>query len=574
MTAYEQLLDRCREMSLRVITSGRPNQVKVQCPVPTHGKGIGDKKPSLYITATDGMVLLHCQVGCPKETVLDAFGWTKRDLYDADEISYRYDNGITAYRKWNKKFRQERNGQKPELYRLSKVKAAIAEGRTVWFVAGEKDVHTLESLGEVGTTGLGGEGNLHLVDLSPLHNGQLIAIPDRDEPGARWAREAERRLRGKAKSLDFMITKVGKDISDHVEQGYGLADLQPAVPPEPDEPEPEPEPSSWRPVDLAPVLDGTWEKPQPTVGKRSDGRGLFYPTKTHTMIGEAEAGKGWAALSACADEMAAGNHVVYIDFEDDHGTVVDRLLTLGVSRTTIAAQFHYIRPEHPVTGRHLDELLDVLHTYHPTLVVVDGITEAMTLHGWNPLDNVDIALFNTRVVRRLTCTGAAQVSLDHVVKNGDNRGRYAIGGVHKLNIVSGASYILENRNPFGIGVTGRSTIKIAKDRPAQLRPYGLPSGNNLHWYGDLTLTSHNRHSAQIAIEPPQKHDSFQPTVLMEKISDYLASEDGPRSQNKMLENVRGKRDYLIEALRALVAQGYVTRDTPHSLIKPFQETTQ
>src|SRR4051794_30280550 len=101
VTAYERLLDRCRELSLKGVTNGRPNRVKAQCPVPTHGKGRGDCNPSLSITGIEGQVLLHCQVGCPKDAVLDAFGWTKRDLYDADEIPYRYDNGITAYRKWN-----------------------------------------------------------------------------------------------------------------------------------------------------------------------------------------------------------------------------------------------------------------------------------------------------------------------------------------------------------------------------------------------------------------------------------------------------------------------------------------
>ena len=63
---------------------------------------------------------------------------------------------------------------------------------------------------------------------------------------------------------------------------------------------------------------------------------------------------------------------------------------------------------------------------------MDGVTEAMTLHALNPNDNVDIALFDKRVAQPLTITGAAQVSFDHVTKDKDGRGRYAIGGVHKL----------------------------------------------------------------------------------------------------------------------------------------------
>ena len=233
---------------------------------------------------------------------------------------------------------------------------------------------------------------------------------------------------------------------------------------------PQPEaPSSWRPVDLTSVLDGTWKPLEPSVGRRLDGKGLFYPGRTHTVVSETEAGKTWFALAAAILEMAAGCHVFYIDFEDDEGSVVGRLLTLGVDPEAIRDLFHYIRPEHPLQGAHLIALCEELASYPPSLALLDGITEAMTLHSLNPNDNVDIALFNRQVITPLTASGAAQVSFDHVTKDRQGRGRYALGGVHKLNIVNGAGYTFENRQPFGIGVTGRSTLKIAKDRPGQLR---------------------------------------------------------------------------------------------------------
>ena len=92
----------------------------------------------------------------------------------------------------------------------------------------------------------------------------------------------------------------------------------------------------------------------------------------------------------------------------------------------------------------------MLEVYRPTLVILDGITEAMTLHGWKPLDNTDIALFDRKVITPLTSTGAAEVSLDHVTKDRENRGRYAIGGVHKLNIVTGAGYTLRGNSSASV----------------------------------------------------------------------------------------------------------------------------
>lgn len=52
------------------------------CPVPGHGKGRGDKDPSLAITRDDRGVGLHCQVGCPTAAVCAALGLTLADLFN------------------------------------------------------------------------------------------------------------------------------------------------------------------------------------------------------------------------------------------------------------------------------------------------------------------------------------------------------------------------------------------------------------------------------------------------------------------------------------------------------------
>jgi hypothetical protein len=52
----------------------------------------------------------------------------------------------------------------------------------------------------------------------------------------------------------------------------------------------------------------------PTVGRRTDGQLLFYRGKTHSVVGETEAGKDWLAQIVARDEMIAGNDVLYLDF--------------------------------------------------------------------------------------------------------------------------------------------------------------------------------------------------------------------------------------------------------------------
>lgn len=53
-----------------------------RCPVPTHGKGRGDKNPSLAVTETpDGKVLLHCYAKCPTSEILRYAGLHWQDLF-------------------------------------------------------------------------------------------------------------------------------------------------------------------------------------------------------------------------------------------------------------------------------------------------------------------------------------------------------------------------------------------------------------------------------------------------------------------------------------------------------------
>jgi hypothetical protein len=330
---------------------------------------------------------------------------------------------------------------------------------------------------------------------------------------------------------------------------------------------------SWRPVDLGSVLDGSWEPPIPTVGQRTDGRGLFYLGKCHTVVSETEGGKTWFALAATKDEISSGNHVVYIDFEDDESTAVRRLLALGVDRDPMLKQLHYLRPTDQLgAGVHRDDLMRLLATHTPTLVVLDGITEAMVLHGMNPLDNADVARFGRMLPRRIADRGPAVVSLDHVVKDKDGRGRYALGGVHKLNALDGAAYLLENRQTFSVGHTGRSTIKIAKDRPGQLRRHATPSSGGLHWYGDLVLESRGDHSTTITIEPATGNTTneveFRPTVLMARVAAVLA-EHGPLPQRRIVTATVGKTAGIRDALNFLILDGYVSDSTPHQLMKPY-----
>ena len=247
----------------------------------------------------------------------------------------------------------------------------------------------------------------------------------------------------------------------------------------------------------------------------------------------------------------------------------------------IEQQFHYLRPEGDLRVKaNTRDLAEVLHTWPITLAISDGTTEAMALHNLNPLDNADIATFNSILVKPLLTFGPAVVALDHVIKSREGRGRYALGAVHKLNAVSGAGFLLENIKPFGVGLKGRSRILITKDRPGQLRTHGKPSIGGLHTYGDLVLNSQDDGLSELVVHPPWEDEDTQghgisdvpddkPVELMTKVAALLTEKDAlPKRQ--IVAGVRGAANTKIaEALDILILDGYVTPESPHRLIKPY-----
>lgn len=344
----------------------------------------------------------------------------------------------------------------------------------------------------------------------------------------------------------------------------------------------EPAPRTWGAQDLRSVLDGTYRPPQPSVGRRDDGVGLFYPGRMNSVASESEAGKTWFALIACLQEINDENHVLYLDFEDDAGGVVGRLLCLGANPKDVLEFFHYVRPENAMTPADQVDLAAVLET-KPTLAIVDGVTEGMSLFGLELKDNTDIAKFGRMLLRPLQHAGAAVVTLDHVVKSSENRGRYSIGGVHKLNGLNGVMYMLENRRPFGIGVTGKSTIRVAKDRPGQIRKNGLSHSSGMHWYADLVVKSESQEYAEAHLYAPSVRDEDEREAdeeerrmraLQNKVIDALAGASGPLPGKGIEDRVAGRAVDVRRAVAALVDAGRIETEpgprgaTLHKLATP------
>lgn len=230
-----------------------------------------------------------------------------------------------------------------------------------------------------------------------------------------------------------------------------------------------PEANSWDPQDLYPYFDGSLQPEVPTVGLvRADGLSMLYRGKEHTVIGEMESGKSWFSLACCLAEINKENPVLYIHFEESnpYGTVL-RLKDMGLLKDQLEL-FHFVGPEQHGTMGAVERLVAL----QPTLVILDGVNEAMGMHSWKINDPDGYAAFRRALIKPFTACGAATLAADHVSKDPTSRGRTALGSVHKVNALSGVAISLENKEPFGRGQTGRSHVYILKDRPGYLRQHG------------------------------------------------------------------------------------------------------
>lgn len=313
---------------------------------------------------------------------------------------------------------------------------------------------------------------------------------------------------------------------------------------------------SWSPVNLTPVLAGDFLDPPPTILNRTDGIPLIYDGAVHTISGESESGKTWLTLHAATQLLHTGDKVLFLDFEDRADRVIARLLALGAKPDQIQQGFTYVRPDRPLDDTGRTQLTP--HLTGVRLVVLDGVTEAMTMHGYDLNSNADSALFQALLPRWIADHGPAVILIDHVVKNKDEQGRFALGAQHKLAGIDGAAYVVKMLQAFGRGKRGLARVDVAKDRPGHVREHTI--GRSV--IAEFSLDASIDGVVLVAdLTPPglpkaDGHTGFEPTAVMERISRYI--ETNPGVSKATIEGfISGKATITRMALELLCTRNYI-----------------
>jgi hypothetical protein len=318
--------------------------------------------------------------------------------------------------------------------------------------------------------------------------------------------------------------------------------------------------SSWKPIPLKDYFDGLFQIPSATILKRSDGAGLIYPGKVHSFYGESESGKSWIAQIATAELLKIDQKVIYIDFESDAIDIVNRLKVLGVSRANLLQYFSYIRPDGPrdVNDNYWQ---DILEPDRAVLVIIDGVTEALTMWGGQTKDNDEITRWMRIFPRTVaTASGAAVVLIDHITKNAETRGRFAIGGQSKLATIDGAAYLCEPIELLAPGKIGTISMRVTKDRPGDVRrKAGAQRGKDRMQEAAIFTIDSTRPQMEYVIGVPLREDEADANREFKKLKEVAEFiHNHPGSTRRMVQDgVAGSKESIGNIIGDLVAGGWI-----------------
>jgi hypothetical protein len=130
--------------------------------------------------------------------------------------------------------------------------------------------------------------------------------------------------------------------------------------------------------------------------------------------------------------------------------------------------------------------------------------------------------------------------VDHVTKNADSRGRLAYGSIQKSAALDGASFEIRVTKWPAPGKTGRLQLVVAKDRRGGVRERSVRTAKGEDLAADVTISSAVDGPVHVEIDPAADPADWLPTIIMQRVSEYLEACPEPASQPDVEGGVTGK----------------------------------
>jgi hypothetical protein len=303
---------------------------------------------------------------------------------------------------------------------------------------------------------------------------------------------------------------------------------------------------SWQPYYLSGAPDAPAEPP-------SLGHNLIYPGLRHTFSGPPESAKTLAAYAIALNiiQQHPDQTILLMDFEMGPRAAKRRWRDHGATDHQLDHNILYLAPDEPA----LLERIEILVAIHPILVIIDAAAGAFDNEGLDDNKRADAERWRKLYVDPFFDNNIATITLDHVVKNAETRGKYVIGSERKIG--GGEVHIgFDTIKPIKRGGTGIYKMLLHRDREGHF--------NRGHFL-DLHVTSDpDTHQLTIEfrpVEPTEEGQPLIPTELMERVSRYLEQQPEPATRNQIVLNTKGKAEYVGKAIDHLVNLHYADETT-------------
>ena len=223
-------------------------------------------------------------------------------------------------------------------------------------------------------------------------------------------------------------------------------------------------------ADVAELLDrGDIAPPMPTVGRRTDGVGIFYRDQVNLLFGNPESGKTLIAQCAAVDELTQGRKAIIIDLDHNGaGATISRLIAMGADEEILRnpERFRYAAPDDQDQMSAI--VVDTL-AWRPALVLLDSLGELLPLCGASSNSPDDFSRVHASILKPLAKSGAAVVVIDHLAKNTDSQAFGSTGTAAKKRAIGGTSLRTTVVEAFKPGAGGKAQLTINQDRHGGLR---------------------------------------------------------------------------------------------------------
>ena len=189
---------------------------------------------------------------------------------------------------------------------------------------------------------------------------------------------------------------------------------------------------------------------------------LVTPGTVTVLYGNRASGKTWVAATWARQEVTAGNHVMWLDFERQASLMKTKLVALGMKEHQAKELFHYSGGGLPPVDYLCEKIREYLKTCQRVLVVIDSFRDLLgaVVPAGDSNSGESVGKVYAEYLNLLHEAGATICLIDHAPKSNTD----STFGSERKESAADNVFKVEMKEKFVLNHSGYSMISCTKDR--------------------------------------------------------------------------------------------------------------